>query len=97
SIGTLELLVMDDLQPLQKRVLVEKHLISPYLEKNAVLGACILSENEEVSIMVNEEDHIRIQCLFPGLQISEAMKVANEIDDHIEKQVDYAYDEQIGY
>lgn len=97
SIGTLELLVMDDLQPLQKRVLVEKHLISPYLEKNAVLGACILSENEEVSIMVNEEDHIRIQCLFPGLQISEALKVANEIDDHIEKQVDYAYDEQIGY
>lgn len=97
TIGNLELLVMDELQPLHKRVLVEKHLISPHLAENSVLGACILSENEEVSIMVNEEDHIRIQCLFPGLQLSEALNIANEIDDQIEQHVDYAYDEEIGY
>lgn len=97
NVGTLELLIMDELQPLHKRVLVEKHLISPYLAEGSTLGACILSDNEEVSIMVNEEDHIRIQCLFPGLQIKEALKVANEIDDHIEQQVDYAFDETIGY
>lgn len=97
NIGTLELLIMDELQPLQKRVLVEKHLISPYLAEGSELGACILSENEEVSIMVNEEDHVRIQCLFPGLQIAEALNVANEIDDHIEQYVDYAFDEKIGY
>ncbi len=97
TIGSLELLVMDELQPLQKRVLVEKHLISPNLANNAILGACILSENEEVSIMINEEDHIRIQCLYPGLQIAEALKVASEIDDHIEQHVDYAFDENIGY
>lgn len=96
-IGRLELLVMDELQPLQKRVLVEKHLISPYLAENSVLGACALSENEEVSVMINEEDHIRIQCLFPGLQLSEALKMASEIDDQIEQHVDYAYDEEIGY
>lgn len=97
TIGNLELLVMDELQPLHKRVLVEKHLISPHLAENSVLGACILSENEEVSIMVNEEDHIRIQCLFPGLQLSEALNIANEIDDQIEQHVHYAYDEEIGY
>src|SRR5690606_13851345 len=57
----------------------------------------ILSENEAVSIMVNEEDHVRIQCLFPGLQILEALKTATEIDDQIEQHVVYAYDEKIGY
>jgi protein arginine kinase len=97
TIGNLELLIMDELQPLQKRVLVEKHLISPHLAENSILGACILSENEEVSIMLNEEDHIRIQCLYPGFQLSEALMVANEIDDYIEQHVDFAYDEKIGY
>ena len=65
--------MMDELQPLQKRVLVEKHLISPHLAENSNHGACLLSENEEISIMINEEDHIRIQCLYPGLQLLEAL------------------------
>ena len=95
--GRFELLKMDDVQPLQKRVLVEKHLISPHLAEHSLHGAVLLSENEEVSIMGNEEDHIRIQCLFPGLQLSEALKTANEIDDWMEEKVDNAYDEQYGY
>lgn len=97
NIGPLELLIMDELQPLQKRVLVEKHCISPNLAENSVYGACIISENEEVSIMVNEEDHIRIQCLFPGFRINEALQVAGEVDNQIERHVDYAFDEKIGY
>lgn len=97
GIGNLELLLVDNLQPLQKRVLVEKHLISPNLAENATHGAVLLSENEELSIMINEEDHIRIQCLYPGLQISEALKTANAIDDVIEEHLDYAFDEKIGY
>src|SRR5690606_6239536 len=85
----LELLLMDELQPLQKRVLVEKHLISPHLAENSSHGACLLSENEELSIMINEEDHIRIQCLFPGFQLSEALERANDIDDWLEEELDY--------
>ncbi|TCJ02980.1 protein arginine kinase [Cytobacillus praedii] len=96
-LGNMELLLMDELQPLQKRVLMEKHLISPYLAENSSFGACLLSENEELSIMINEEDHIRIQCLFPGFQLLEALEVANEIDDWLEEKVDYAFDENIGY
>lgn len=92
-----ELLKMDELQPLHKRVLVEKHLISPSLADSSGLGACLLSENEEISIMINEEDHIRIQCLFPGFQVSEALSMANQMDDWIEKDVNYAFDEKIGY
>ncbi|MDQ0186440.1 protein arginine kinase [Cytobacillus kochii] len=95
--GDFSLLQMDDLQPVQKRVLMEKHLISPHLAENASHGACLLTENEEVSIMLNEEDHIRIQCLFPGFQLSEALEVANQIDDWLETEIDYAYDEQVGY
>ncbi|MEH7386335.1 protein arginine kinase [Bacillus sp. JJ1521] len=97
SIGEFELLKMMELQPVEKRVLVEKHLISPHLAENSTFGACLLSENEEISIMINEEDHIRIQCLFPGLQLSQALKVANNLDDWIEEHVDYAFDETRGY
>ncbi|MDX8367599.1 protein arginine kinase [Cytobacillus sp. IB215665] len=97
SFGKLELLAMNEMQPIEKRVLVEKHLVSPQLAEDAPFGASILSENEEVSIMINEEDHIRIQCLFPGFQLSAALKKANELDDWIETHVDYAFDEQKGY
>lgn len=95
--GQMELLKIDELQPLQKRVLVEKHLISPHLAEDSPYGAVLLTENEEVSIMVNEEDHIRIQCLFPGLQLSESLNAANDIDDWLESQIQYAFDEKHGY
>ncbi|WP_141434087.1 protein arginine kinase [Bacillus sp. 03113] len=95
--GSLEMLIMDELQPLQKRVLVEKHLISPLLAEDSPFGACLLSVNEEASIMINEEDHIRIQCLFPGFQLFEALSLANEIDDWFEEEIDYAFDEKVGY
>lgn len=95
--GEMELLKIDEMQPLQKRVLVEKHLISPHLAEDSPYGACLVTENEEVSIMINEEDHLRIQCLFPGLQLSEALKAANEIDDWLENSIVYAFDEERGY
>ncbi|PPA68575.1 protein arginine kinase [Jeotgalibacillus proteolyticus] len=94
---SLELLQMKDLQDLQKRVLVEKHLISPNLAEDTAGAAVFLSENEDISIMVNEEDHLRIQCLYPGLQLKEALKKANELDDKIEEKFDYAFDEEAGY
>lgn len=95
--GPMELLKIDDMQPLQKRVLVEKHLISPHLAEDSPYGAVLLTENEEISIMINEEDHIRIQCLFPGLQLSEALDAANQIDDWLESNIQYAFDEKQGY
>lgn len=97
NINKMELLKIDELQPLQKKVLVEKHLISPQLAEESPFGACLLTENEEVSIMINEEDHIRIQCLFPGFQLSEALDAANNIDDWLESQIHYAFDEKHGY
>ncbi|MGE8207215.1 protein arginine kinase [Heyndrickxia sp. NPDC080065] len=95
--GKIELLLMDDLQNLQKRVLVEKHLISPNLADDSSHGAVILSGEEDSSIMINEEDHIRIQCLFPGLQLAEALEKASSIDDILEEHIDYAFNEKLGY
>ena len=94
--GKFGLLKMNELTPLQRRVLVEKHLISPNLA-GTEYGACLLSESEHISVMLNEEDHIRIQCLFPGLQLSKALQSANQIDNWIEKEVEYAFDESLGY
>ncbi|MDP4553341.1 protein arginine kinase [Alkalihalobacillus macyae] len=96
-IGELELLEMEDLKPIEKRVLVEKHLISRNLIEQSKNGAVLLSENETVSIMVNEEDHFRIQCLVAGFELKKAFNLANSLDDWIESKVDYAFDERRGY
>ncbi|MBD3108663.1 protein arginine kinase [Bacillus sp. AGMB 02131] len=93
----LSMLKMAEMQLLEKRMLVEKHLISPHLAERSSYGACLLSSDEKVSIMFNEEDHIRIQCLMSGLQLTKALEKANELDDAIEEQVDYAFDEKRGY
>jgi len=85
------------LNELEKMVLVEKHLISPALANESRNGAVLLNDNESISIMINEEDHLRIQCMSSGFQIKEAWDMANQIDDIFENQLDYAFDEKRGY
>ncbi|MGN1399951.1 MAG: protein arginine kinase [Bacillus sp. (in: firmicutes)] len=92
-----DFLKMADLNPLEKRVLVEKHVISPLLAEESLYGACWLTDDEKISIMINEEDHLRVQCILSGFQLVEALDVASEIDDFIEQRVDYAFDEKLGY
>lgn len=94
--GTFELIDINDLTHIEKNVLVEKHLISPYLAK-ARAGATLVSENEQVSIMINEEDHIRMQLYFPGFQLKTALDEAFLLDDWLEEKIDYAFNEDIGY
>ncbi|MFD2615248.1 protein arginine kinase [Paenibacillus gansuensis] len=97
TISRFDLIPLSELSELQKRVLVEKHLISPNLANESRNGAVILSENESISIMINEEDHLRIQCLCPGFQIKEAWDLASQIDDVFEGNLDYAFDERRGF
>lgn len=92
----LKFISVNDLSHIEKRVLVEKHLISPYLAKAHAAGT-LISENEQVSIMINEEDHIRIQLYFPGLELKQALDEAFLIDDWLEEKLDYAFDENTGY
>ncbi|MDQ0255975.1 protein arginine kinase [Evansella vedderi] len=95
--GELELLRMEDMKKNEKRVLVEKHLISPNLSDESKAGAVLLSEDESLSIMINEEDHFRIQVLLSGFQLTEGLRYANEIDDWMEDKVDFAFTENRGY
>ncbi|MFC4620214.1 protein arginine kinase [Camelliibacillus cellulosilyticus] len=97
SMGRFEWVSMEGLQPIEKRVLVEKHLISPSLTQDSEYGAVLINDTESVSIMVNEEDHLRIQCIFPGFQLNEALTLANGIDDWLEEKFNYAFDEKRGY
>ncbi|MGB7606289.1 MAG: protein arginine kinase [Lutisporaceae bacterium] len=88
---------MQDTGSVERYVLVERHLISPNLAAHGSKGAVLIDRDEVVSIMLNEEDHIRIQTLLPGMQVREALEKANRIDDMVESMVVYAYDERLGY
>ena len=96
-LGDVELVELTDLSPLERQLLVEKHLVSPALIENVYERAVMLRSDEAISIMINEEDHLRIQALFPGLALSDAWRLCNEVDDAFDRFVDYAYHERYGY
>src|SRR5699024_3236624 len=82
-----EFISIDDLTAIEKRVLVEKHLISPHLAKQAQAAGTMISKNEQISVMINEEDHIRIQLYFPGFQLSKALEESFKFDDWLEEKI----------
>ncbi|MDQ7793384.1 MAG: protein arginine kinase [bacterium] len=86
-----------ELSPLDRQVLVEKHLISPQHARNVEKGAVLLRGDEAVSVLVNEEDHLRIQCLYPALQLDEAWRLGGNVDDLLERHLDYAFRPDRGY
>lgn len=96
-LGSMELSLLGELSQVERQILVDKHLISPEFINNYQSKAIVLSDDEVVSIMINEEDHLRIQCLLPGLQLKEAWEIINNIDDSLEKTLDYAFSEKLGY
>lgn len=95
--GPFEMISLSNLNDLEKKVLVEKHLISPNLANESPNGSVLLNESESISIMVNEEDHLRIQVLASGFQIREAWALANQVDDIFEEHLEYAFDEKRGF
>lgn len=97
EVGAVELSRMNELSAAERQMLVEKHLVSPDLIQKFDRTAVVLSKDEVVSVMVNEEDHLRVQCLLPGFQLEEAWKIANAVDDALEATLDYAYSEKLGY
>ncbi|MBR5438250.1 MAG: protein arginine kinase [Clostridia bacterium] len=88
---------MEKLSPVEAVSLAEKHLISAEFASNGTGRSLLLSEDEDVSIMLCEEDHIRIQIIEPGLSLDEAYKKADRLDTVLENKLNYAFDERIGY
>lgn len=98
SLANTEMETFDHLGVLERQMLVEKHLISPgHGESDAGFCGLMLNQNGALATMVNEEDHLRIQCLLPGLQLNECYALAQQVDDDLEARLEYAFDEKIGY
>lgn len=75
----------------------EKHLISKKLIENSNKAAFIINKEETVSVMINEEDHIRLQCISGGFELEEILNYCDKLDDLIEENINYAFDERLGY
>ena len=90
------LLRMSELTQMQRSHLVERHLCSVELTKSPY-GALLIDETERISIMLNEEDHIRVQAILKGLDVSQAYELASRVDVQIESGIEYAFDSQFGY
>ena len=88
---------MDKISETEAIFLAERHLISPEFIKNTKGRALILKNDESVSVMINEEDHIRIQSIAAGLEFETACKNAFEIEKIIGNAVEYAFDKKFGY
>lgn len=85
------------LSPLEREVLVEKRFISPNLAKAKKPSAAFISGDESISIMVNEEDHIRLQAIFAGFECQKAYDMVSGVDKVIAETVDYAVHQKYGY
>ena len=97
NIGQLRYMSLTELNSIEHQVLIEKHLISPSLGGSNGARGVALAPDHRYAVMVNEEDHVRIQVLLPGNQLLETHRLATELDDALEVKLDFAYRESQGY
>ena len=88
---------LEQLSERERAILVEKHMMSPALEEKLPYRNLVVSDDASIVIMVNEEDHLRIQSMVSGLRLHEAYEHALKIDKAIEAKYPYAFDERFGY
>ena len=88
---------MKSLARFEAASMAERHIISPEFASDHDGRALLISKDEDICIMLNEEDHIRIQIMKSGFALDEAYQVADEIDDLLGSKLEYAFDERIGY
>jgi protein arginine kinase len=88
---------MEKLSPLDKQVLVERHLISREHAARGAGSGLVLRQDETICVMINEEDHLRMQALLPGFQIRQAWELIDAVDSTLEERLDYAFSNRLGY
>jgi len=88
---------VEELGELEKQILVERHLISRELSGSVQGSAVLISKDQSFSVMVNEEDHLRIQILRAGFQLKKAWTTINEFDTALEDNLDFAFSPTLGY
>jgi protein arginine kinase len=97
ALGSALALPMRDLTSLDRQFLVERHLISNDLAENERVRGLMVTPDESISAMVNEEDHLRLQSLASGFQLRSAWEAINAIDDELAQDLDYAFSDDLGY
>ena len=88
---------LDSMQPLERSILAERYIITEKLANDCEGTAVVVTPNESLSVMINEEDHLRIQAFSSGLDISSAWQEVISIEDKFQEKVSYAFSEQYGY
>src|SRR5712671_2621911 len=88
---------MDSLSTLDKQILVERHLISREHAAKSAGSGLVLNREETLCVMINEEDHLRMQALRPGLQLRQAWSAIDQADSMLEKKLDFAFSPDLGY
>lgn len=88
---------MSELTSSQSVSLVEKRLVSPEFISDTDGRALLISKDESFSIMINEEDHIRLQVITKGLSLEQAYDTADKLDTLLDENLDFAFDEKLGY
>jgi len=88
---------MDNLSALDKQILVERHLISREHAAKSAGSGVVLNRDETFCVMINEEDHLRMQALRPGLQLRQAWGAIDNLDSELEKKLEYAFHPKLGY
>src|SRR2546430_16669045 len=89
--------LLQDLSAMEKQVLVERHLISREHAAKSVGSAVVVNRRQTLSVMINEEDHLRMQSIRSGLQLKQAFKLVDKIDSALENRLEFAYDHRLGY
>jgi protein arginine kinase len=90
-------LSVGELSDLEKQILVERHLISRELSGSKGGAGVVISKDQAFSVMMNEEDHLRIQVLRSGFQLKKAWNAINDFDSALEEHLDFAFSPTLGY
>ena len=88
---------LDAMNPLDQEILFERRLASRELLQHETGAAVHVARDESLAVMVNEEDHLRIQALKPGFQLEAVWEAIDELDNRLSAELDFAYDETLGY
>ncbi len=88
---------LSNLDAIRKQVLVERHLISREHAAKGAGSAVVMNPDQTISIMVNEEDHLRMQAILPGRQLEKSFDLLDEVDSELEGRVEYAFTNRWGY
>ncbi len=88
---------LSEISDIERQRLLEGHFISPQMLKNPQHKAVFISEDKASSIMINEEDHIRLQCIYAGLESEKAYELISRVDDFLGETIEYAFHRKYGY